>query len=150
LVAFTAEWLVDSIGGLTEHTSIRREFVGIVPLPVVSNTPEHAGEIVVAVKDRLNLSLSVAAGSSIQIALFVLPFIVTLGWMIGKPMTLLFDPYASVALFFSVLLVNYVLQDGKSNWLEGILLILFYIILGVGFWFNPGASDPAGVLGTCQ
>jgi Ca2+:H+ antiporter len=70
----------------------------------------------VSVKDRLNLSISVAVGSSIQIGLFVVPFIVSLGLILGKPMTLFFDPFESVTLFVSVLTVNYVTQDGKSNW----------------------------------
>jgi len=148
LVAVTAEWLVDSIDGLTQRGGISVEFVGIILLPIVGNAAEHATAVTVSVKDKLNLSLSVAVGSSIQIALFVIPFIVILGWIMGKPMTLLFDPYESVALFFTVLIVNYVVQDGKSNWLEGFVLMLLYVILSLTFWFYPG-SDPSGTNGTC-
>lgn len=148
LVAVTAEFLVDSINGLVEGGHIGLEFVGVILLPIVGNAAEHVTAVTVSVKDKLNLSLSVAVGSSIQIALFVIPFIVTLGWIMGKPMTLLFDPYESVVLFFSVLIVNYVVQDGKSNWLEGFILMLLYVILGLTFWFYPG-SDPSGTNGTC-
>jgi len=148
LVAVTAEFLVDSINGLVSTGKISLEFVGIILLPIVGNAAEHVTAVTVSVKDKLNLSLSVAVGSSIQIALFVIPFIVTLGWIMGKPMTLLFDPYESVVLFFSVLIVNYVVQDGKSNWLEGFILMLLYVILGLTFWFYPG-SDPSGTNGTC-
>lgn len=96
-------------------------------------------------KDKLTLSLGVAVGSSIvsviseedfqleinglrsqQIALFVIPFIVTLAWIIGKPLTLLFDPLESIVLFLAVLTVNYTVQDGKSNWLEGMILMCKY------------------------
>ncbi|CAA7267140.1 unnamed protein product [Cyclocybe aegerita] len=149
LVAITAEWLVDSIGGLTDTGHISREFVGMILLPIVGNAAEHATAVTVSVKDKLNLSLGVAVGSSIQIALFVIPFIVTLGWILGKPLTLLFDPYESISLFLSVLIVNYVVQDGKSNWLEGFILMCLYVILGVTFWFYPG-SDPSGVLASCR
>jgi len=158
LVAITAEWLVDSISGLTSSGHISEEFVGVILLPIVGNAAEHVTAVTVSVKDKLTLSLGVAAGSSIQIALFVVPFIVTLGWILGKPLTLLFDPYESVALFLSVLTVNYVVQDGKSNWLEGLILMgMFscsilprltgdlcdlglYLILAVTFWYYPGTE----------
>ncbi|KAF8071716.1 calcium/proton exchanger [Lyophyllum atratum] len=148
LVAVTAEWLVRSIDGLTESGGISKEFVGIILLPIVGNAAEHATAVTVAVKDKLTLSLGVAVGSSIQIALFVIPFIVTLAWILGKPLTLLFDPYESIVLFLSVVTVNYVVQDGKSNWLEGMILMSLYLILGVTFWFYPG-SDPSGILNQC-
>ncbi|KAG7451115.1 calcium/proton exchanger [Guyanagaster necrorhizus] len=129
LVAVTAEWLVDSIDGMTDSGPITKEFVGVILLPIVGNAAEHVTAVTVSVKDKLNLSLGVAAGSSIQIALFVIPFIVTLGWIMGKPLTLLFDPYESVAMFLAVLTVNYVVQDGKSNWLEGMILMCKLSIL---------------------
>lgn len=142
LVAVTAEWLVDSIDGLTSGGGISKEFVGVILLPIVGNAAEHVTAVTVAVKDKLTLSMGVAVGSSIQIALFVIPFTVTLGWIIGKPLTLLFDPFESIILFLSVLTVNYVVADGKSNWLEGVLLMGLYIILAVIFWYYPG-QDPS-------
>ncbi|KAF5377375.1 hypothetical protein D9757_008035 [Collybiopsis confluens] len=141
LVAVTAEWLVDSIDGLTQSGTISQEFVG--------NAAEHVTAVTVSVKDKLTLSLGVAVGSSIQIALFVIPLIVTLGWILGKPMTLLFDPFESITLFLAVLTVNYCVQDGKSNWLEGMILMCLYLILAVTFWYYPG-SDPSGLLNSCH
>ncbi|PPQ69173.1 hypothetical protein CVT26_003547, partial [Gymnopilus dilepis] len=149
LVAVTAEFLVDSITGLTATGHISTEFVGIILLPIVGNAAEHVTAVSVSVKDKLNLSLSVAVGSSIQIALFVIPFIVVLGWILGKPLSLLFDPYESIAMFLAVITVNYVVQDGKSNWLEGFILMGLYIILAVTFWFYPG-SDPSKGLAMCH
>jgi len=143
LVAVTAEWLVDSINGLTDSGHISKEFVGVILLPIVGNAAEHVTAVTVSVKDKLNLSIGVAVGSSIQIALFVVPFIVTLGWILGKPLTLLFDPYESIAMFLAVLTVNYVVQDGKSNWLEGFILMGLYLILAVTFWYYPGTASPA-------
>jgi len=148
-VAVTADFLVDSIDGLTDSGKIGKEFVGIILLPIVGNAAEHVTAVTVSVKDKLTLSLGVAVGSSIQIALFVIPFIVTLGWILGKPLTLLFDPLESIVLFLSVLTVNYVVQDGKSNWLEGMILMCLYLILGVVFWYYPG-SDPSGLLAQCH
>ncbi|KJA22895.1 hypothetical protein HYPSUDRAFT_87039 [Hypholoma sublateritium FD-334 SS-4] len=148
VVAVTAEFLVSSINGLTDTGRISKEFVGVILLPIVGNAAEHVTAVTVSVKDKLNLSLGVAVGSSIQIALFVIPFIVTLAWILGKPLTLLFDPYESISMFLAVLTVNYVVQDGKSNWLEGFILMSLYLILAVTFWFYPG-SDPSGLLATC-
>ncbi|KAL1746938.1 Sodium/calcium exchanger protein-domain-containing protein, partial [Schizophyllum fasciatum] len=149
LIAVTAEWLVDSIDGMVEGGGISEEFVGVILLPIVGNAAEHATAVTVAVKDKLTLSMGVAMGSSIQIALFVIPFMVTLAWMMGKPLTLLFDPYQSIVMFLSVLVVNYVVQDGKSNWLEGFILMMLYVILGVTFWFYPG-SNLAAFLPECK
>ncbi|KAF8989978.1 hypothetical protein BDQ17DRAFT_1547375 [Cyathus striatus] len=118
LVGFTAEWLVGSNGGLTKSGKISKEFVGIILLPIVGNAAEHVTAVTVSVKDKLVISLGVAIGSSIQIAFFVIPFVVTLGWIMGKPLTLLFDPYESIAMFLSVLTVSYIVQDGKSHWLK--------------------------------
>jgi len=148
VVAVTAEFLVSSIDGLTEGGNISKGFVGLILLPIVGNAAEHVTAVTVSVKDKLTLSLGVAVGSSIQIALFVIPFIVTLGWILGKPLTLLFDPFESIVLFLSVLTVNYVVQDGKSNWLEGMILMCLYAIIAVTFWYYP-VADPAGILATC-
>ncbi|KAG1750398.1 calcium proton exchanger [Suillus paluster] len=146
LVAVTAEFLVDSIDGLTASGSISKEFVGVILLPIVGNAAEHVTAVTVSVKDKITLSLGVAVGSSIQIALFVIPFIVTLGWIMNKPLTLLFDPLESVVLFLSVLTVNYVVQDGRSNWLEGMILMCLYLILAVTFWYYPGTD---GIFPNC-
>ncbi|KAF8440547.1 Sodium/calcium exchanger protein-domain-containing protein [Boletus edulis BED1] len=140
LVAVTAEFLVDSINGLAATGKISKEFIGVILLPIVGNAAEHVTAVTVSVKDKLTLSLGVAVGSSIQVALFVIPFIVILGWILGKPLTLLFDPLQSIVLFLSVLTVNYTVQDGKSNWLEGMILICLYLIVAVTFWFYPGAT----------
>ncbi|KAG2133802.1 calcium proton exchanger [Suillus bovinus] len=146
LVAVTAEFLVDSIDGLTSSGLINKEFVGVILLPIVGNAAEHVTAVTVSVKDKLTLSLGVAVGSSIQIALFVIPFIVTLGWIMNKPLTLLFDPLESIVLFLAVLTVNYTVQDGKSNWLEGMVLMCLYMILAVTFWYYPGTQ---GIFPNC-
>ncbi|KIJ52607.1 hypothetical protein M422DRAFT_243391 [Sphaerobolus stellatus SS14] len=139
-VAVTAEFLVDSINGAIEGTALKKQWVGLILLPIVGNAAEHVTAVTVAVKDKLTLSLGVAVGSSIQIALFVIPFITILAWILGKPLTLLFDPFQSVVLFLSVITVNYCIADGKSNWLEGMILMCLYVIIGTSFWFYPDFS----------
>jgi len=78
--------------------------------------------------------------------LSVVPFLVVLAWIMGRPLTLLFDPFQSVVLFLSVLTVNYAVADGKSNWLEGMILMSLYVIIAVSFWFYPGSNPSAELL----
>lgn len=122
LVAVCAEYLVDSIDSLVETAHISKTFVGLVLLPIVGNAAEHVTAVVVAVKDKMDLALGVAIGSSMQIALLVTPFLVILGWIIDQPMTLRFETFETVVFFVSVLVVTYVIQDGKSNYLEGAMV----------------------------
>ncbi|KAF9258251.1 calcium/proton exchanger [Marasmius fiardii PR-910] len=138
VVSVTAEWLVDAVDEIVDKGHLGTEFVGIVLLSVVGNIGDLFTAVSMARKDKLDLSIAIAVGSSIQSALFMTPFLVLLGWIIGKPLTLLFDSYESITLFFSVLIVNYVVQDGKSNWLEGFLLSSLYALIAVTFFFYPG------------
>ncbi|KAG1838365.1 calcium proton exchanger [Suillus subalutaceus] len=148
LVAVTTVFLVDSIDGLTSSGLINKEFISVILLPMIGNVTGHVAEHATAVRrsvrDKLTLSLKVAVGSSIQITLFVIPFIVTLGWIMNKPLSLLFDPLESIVLFLSVLTVSYMVQEGKSNWLKGMILICLYTMLGVTFWYYPGESLVGG------
>ncbi|KAL4901875.1 hypothetical protein BDW74DRAFT_67416 [Aspergillus multicolor] len=135
LVGVCAEFMVDSIDALTDRGGISKTFVGLILLPIVGNAAEHATAVTVAIKDKMDLSIGVAVGSSMQIAMLVLPFIVVLGWIMGKTdMSLDFDPFQVILLFVSVLLVNYLIADGKSHWLEGVLLMMMYIIIAVAAW----------------
>lgn len=93
LAGVTAEWLVDSIDGLTATGNVSREFVGLILLPVIGNSVEHITAVTVSVKDKLNLSMSIAVGSSIQVSLCLLPILVLIGWAIGQPMLLFFDTF---------------------------------------------------------
>jgi Ca2+:H+ antiporter len=93
LAGVTAEYLVGSIDGLTESTNVSREFVGLILLPVIGNAVEHVTAVTVSVKDKLNLSMSIAVGSSIQVSLCILPILVLIGWAIGQPMMLFFDTF---------------------------------------------------------
>lgn len=135
LVALCAEFMVDSINAITQGSSgVSAEFVGLILLPIVGNAAEHATAVTVACKDKMDLAIGVAVGSSMQIALLVLPLIVVLGWILGHDqMNLSFDGFQVAVLFVSVLLVNYLIADGKSHWLEGVLLQCLYLIIAVSY-----------------
>ena len=117
LVAICAEFMVDSIDAITQGNKVPRTFVGLILLPIVGNAAEHATAVTVACKDKMDLAIGVAVGSSMQIALLVIPFVVVLGWILGnEDMNLAFDGFQIAVLFVAVLLVNYLISDGKSHW----------------------------------
>ena len=156
LVAVCAEYLVGSIDDLVESAGISKAFIGLILLPIVGNAAEHVTAVVVAIRDKMDLAMGVAIGSSIQIALLVTPFLVIVGWIIGRDMTLHFEtckfnpknylgikflPFflivQTVAFAVSVLVVTYTVQDGKSNYLEGAMLLGLYLIIALAFYAVP-------------
>jgi Ca2+:H+ antiporter len=126
LVAICAEYLVGSIEGIVEKTGMSKTFIGLILIPIVGNAAEHVTAVVVAYKNKMDLAIGVAIGSSLQIALFVTPFLVILGWILGEEMTLHFEVFETVAFFISGLVVTLLIQDGKSNYLEGGLCLGMY------------------------
>ncbi|KAK1988442.1 calcium/proton exchanger [Colletotrichum cereale] len=144
LIAFCAEAMVSSIDYVTKEGGISEEFVGLILLPIVGNAAEHATAVTVAIKDKMDLAIGVAVGSSMQVALFLIPLLVIIGWGMGNDaMTLSFDQFQVAVLFVAVLLVNYLISDGKSHWLEGLQLICLYAIIATCSWWYP-ASGVAG------
>lgn len=141
LVAVCAEFLVDSIKEVTEHSSLKEVFIGLIILPIVGNAAEHVTAVTVAMKNKMDLAIGVAVGSSIQIALFVTPLVVILGWIMDKEMTLYFTLFETVCLFVSAFIVNFLVLDGRSNYLEGALLCAVYIIIAVVAFFYPDPKD---------
>jgi Ca2+:H+ antiporter len=118
LVAFCAEFMVSSIDAITHGGAVSEEFVGLILLPIVGNAAEHATAVTVAIKDKMDLAIGVAVGSSLQIALLVLPLMVVIGWIgLGQPadMTLNFDGFQIAVLFISIILVNYLIQASTST-----------------------------------
>jgi Ca2+:H+ antiporter len=137
LVALESELLVDSLEVATSQLGLTALFTGVIVVPIIGNAAEHATAVTVAMKDKMDLSVSVAVGSSMQIALFVAPFLVLAGWVLGQPMDLNFNPFELVAVVVGVLIANSISSDGKSNWLEGVLLLAAYAVLGFAFYFLP-------------
>ncbi|CAG8595638.1 19965_t:CDS:2, partial [Dentiscutata erythropus] len=123
-VTVCAEYLVDSIDGLVESWKISTTFVGIILIPIVGNAAEHVSSVTFALKNKMNLCIQIALGSSMQIALGVTPVLILIGWLINQPLTLFFETFETCVLVVSVLIVNYLIQDGRSNWLEGAMLLV--------------------------
>jgi len=136
-VAVESELLVGSLEEATAMLGLTSLFTGVILLPIVGNAAEHATAVTVAMKNKMDLSVSVAVGSSLQIALFVAPALVIAGWFMGQPMDLNFNPFELVAVMVSVLITNSISSDGKSNWLEGTLLLAAYVVLALAFYFHP-------------
>ncbi len=137
LVAGESELLVETLEEATAQLGLSTLFTGVILLPVIGNAAEHATAVTVAMKNKMDLSVSVAVGSSLQIALFVAPVLVLAGWFMGQPMDLDFNPFELVAVAVSVLIANSISSDGNSNWLEGTLLLATYVVLGLAFFFHP-------------
>ena len=136
-VAAESELLVEALEPATKELGLSPLFTGVIVLPIIGNAAEHATAVTVAMKNKMDLSVSVAVGSSLQIALFVAPILVLAGWLWGQPMDLSFDALELVAVVVAVLITNSISSDGRSNWLEGILLLATYAILGLAFYFHP-------------
>lgn len=137
LVAIESELLVGALEQATQQLGLTELFTGIILLPIIGNAAEHATAVVVAVKNKMDLSVSVAMGSSLQIALFVAPVLVLAGWWMGQPMDLNFNPFELVAVTVAVLIANSISSDGRSNWLEGALLLATYVVIGIAFFYHP-------------
>lgn len=137
LVALCAEFLVNSIDHLISTTNVSQAFVGLIILPIVGNAAEHVTAVTVAAKNKMDLAINIALGSSIQIALFVTPLMVILGWILDREMSLYFSLFETVSLFASAFIVSFLMIDGRSNYLEGALLIAAYVIIALGAFFYP-------------
>jgi len=146
MVAVCAEYLVDSIDSIVETAHISKTFIGLILIPIVGNAAEHVTACIVAYKGKMDLAVGVAVGSSLQIAIFVTPFLVILGWIIDQPMNLHFKGFETVMFFLSVLVVNYLIQDGKSNWLEGAMCLGMYIIIALAFYVYPDNANDIGTV----
>lgn len=137
LVSFCADLLVGSIDDIVESSGLSKTFIGLIVIPIVGNAAEHATAIIVAMKDKMDLAIGVAVGSSLQIAIFVTPFMVLVGWAIDVPMSLYFSTFETAILFVSVFISNLVILDGESNWLEGAMLLSTYLIVALAFFYYP-------------
>lgn len=141
LVAVCAEFMVSSIEHLVENSPLSEAFIGLIILPIVGNAAEHVTAVVVAAKNKLDLALGVALGSSIQIALLITPITIIIGWGLDSNMSLYFTLFETVSLFVAVFVVCFLCLDGRSNWLEGSLLCAAYIIIAVGAYFFPDSES---------
>jgi len=137
IVAFLSEYMVDAIDGLVTDWGVPQAFVGVILLPIVGNACEHASAIRMAHVNKVATAIAIAIGSSTQIAIFVMPFAVIAGRVFDQPLDLDLHPTGLAVLFLSVLVVFSIVMDGKSNWLEGFMLVLSYCLVAVLYWYTP-------------
>lgn len=136
-VAFMSDILVGSIEPLVQSLGWTQLFIGVVFVAIIGNAAEHTSAIVVAVKNKMDLALQVSIGSATQIAMFVAPVLVLVSLFFPSHMSLVFNTFELLAIVFSVFIVNAVVQDGESNWFEGLQLVAAYLIIAAAFFFHP-------------
>jgi calcium/proton exchanger len=122
-VMVCSDYLVDSIDGIVEASHVSRAFIGLIIVPIVGNAGEYATTVSAAMNNKLDLAIAIVVGSTLQIALFVTPFLVILGWIIDRQMELRFDTFETTVFFLSIVVVNCLIRDGRTNYFEGALLI---------------------------
>lgn len=142
-ISVLSDYLVDAIDGASKAWNIPVAFISVILLPIVGNAAEHTSAVMFAMKDKLDLSLGVAIGSSTQMSMFGIPFCVVIGWMMGQPMDLNFHLFETASLLMTVLVVAFLLQDGTSNCLKGLMLFLCYLIVAASFYVHSD-QDPDG------
>ncbi|KAK9152354.1 hypothetical protein Syun_010663 [Stephania yunnanensis] len=141
-ISLLSEYLVDALEGAASEWNIPIGFISVIVLPIVGNAAEHASAVMFAMKNKLDISLGVAIGSSTQISMFGVPFCVIVGWILGRPMDLNFQLFETATLFITVLVVAFLLQDGNSNYFKGLMLMLCYLIVAASFFVHV---DPSSV-----
>ena len=133
-----SEALIGAVESVIHELGISEFFIGIIIIPLVGNVAEHLVAVQVAIKNRMNLSMAVSIGSSTQIALFVAPILVFIALLFGERLLLVYNSFELVALAAASLIAAFIALDGKSNWLEGAMLLAVYGILALAFFFVPG------------
>ncbi|KAF3887613.1 MULTISPECIES: calcium/proton exchanger [Nostocales] len=137
VLVFVSDILVESLGKAISTLGLTSLFTGVILIPLFGGFVEYITCISFAVKNKMELAVAVAIGSSLQIALFVAPILVLAGWVLGQPMNLSFNPFELVAVAMAVVITNSISNDGRTNWLEGVLLLIAYAVLGTAFYFHP-------------
>ncbi len=135
LVALEAELLVGALEPALEDLGLSKFFVGLILVPIIGNAAEHSSAILFAARNKVDVTLEIAIGSSTQVALFVAPVLVFVSLAVGHPMDFVFTTFEVAAVGLSTLIVAVISSDGKSNWLEGAQLIAAYLIIAISFFF---------------
>jgi Ca2+:H+ antiporter len=138
-VAVESEQLVGTIAEATAAVGMTEFFVGVVVVATVGNAAEHSAAVLMAIRNRMELAVTIATGSSTQVALFVAPVLVFASFIIGQPMTLIFNGLEIVGIGLSVVALAFVVYDGESNWFEGLQLLAVYLVLALVFYFVPAS-----------
>jgi Ca2+:H+ antiporter len=136
LVGVMSEVLVGSISEASHSIGLSEFFIGVIVVAIVGNAAEHWVAVLVARKDKMDLSVNIALGSSAQVALFVAPILVLTSYFVGPhPLALVFNGFELGAILIAILIANYVTQDGESTWFEGVQLLAVYLVFGIAFYY---------------
>ncbi|HXG85171.1 MAG TPA: calcium/proton exchanger [Pyrinomonadaceae bacterium] len=142
-VALISEFLVGAIEQARGSLGLTEVFVGVIVVAIIGNAAEHSSAILMAMRNKMDLSLSIAMGSSLQIALFVAPVLMFASYLFGRPMSLEFTIPEVVAVIASILIAQQISSDGESNWVEGVQLLSVYAVLAILFYFLPDVHTAA-------
>jgi Ca2+:H+ antiporter len=142
-IVFMSEALVGAVEPVTQSIGLPEFFVGIIIVPLIGNVAEHLGAVKVAYKNRMDLSMSISLGSSLQVALFVAPVLVFISLLFPQKLLLVFNGYELLALATASIVAAQVSQDGESNWLEGVQLLALYVVLALAFFLLPAVAGPS-------
>lgn len=137
VLVFVSDILVESLEKAIKTLGLSELFTGVILVPLFGGAVEYITAATFAIKNKMDLALSVAMGSSLQIAMFVAPILVLVGQFLGQPMNLEFNPFEVLTVAIAVVITNSISTDGSSNWLEGALLLITYAVLGTAFYFHP-------------
>ena len=135
LVGVMSEFLVGALDSTVEELGLSKLFVGLIVVPIIGNAAEHASAVLLAARDKMDVSIEIAIGSSTQVALFVAPLLVFVSLVVGQPMDLIFTGIEIAAVGFSAAILGFIVLDGRSNWFEGAQLLAAYAIMAVSFFF---------------
>ena len=146
-VALISEFLVGAVEAARGALGFTEVFVGVIVVAIIGNAAEHSSAILMAMRNKMDLSLGIALGSSLQIALFVAPVLIFASYLFGKPMNLEFTLPEVFAVFIAILIVQQISSDGESNWIEGVQLLSVYAVLAILFYFLPEAHSAVSTPG---
>lgn len=134
-VVITSEILVGTVSIAAKEFGFGEVFIGAIIVGIIGNAAEHGSALILATKNKLDLSIGIASGSGTQVALFVAPILVIIGMISHHPFTLVFTTFELISLLLAVIILNWIAHDGKSNWFEGVMLTCVFIIIAIGFYF---------------
>jgi Ca2+:H+ antiporter len=135
VIVVMSEFLVGVVEPVAKSLGVRELFLGVIVVPIVGNVAEHLVGVQAALKNQMDLSMTISLGSSMQVALFVAPLLVFISLLFGPELTLFFSLFEIMVLGLSVLIAALISVDGESNWLEGVMLLAVYLIAGLGFFY---------------
>ncbi|GAT31039.1 plasma membrane calcium-transporting ATPase [Aspergillus luchuensis] len=144
-VTVCSDYLVEGVDGFVEAYGVSRAFLGLIVVPIVGNAGEFATTVKAAKEGKVDLAIGVIVGSTLQIALFVTPFLVLYGWALDQPMSLRFNSFETACFSLAVVVMNCLIREGRSNYFAGVLLCGTYLIIAIAFYVHPDIVVPGEV-----